>query len=546
MTSPSLARMTCFRCGSPVGDGTRFCSKCGTDVSAESRARYEAAGPPKVDATLEMVRSRLFDDYDVERELGRGGMAIVYRAVERELQRPVALKVMPPELALTPQSAERFKREARMTASLDHPNVIPIYRVGETDGLFYLAMKLVEGRAVDDIVRVQGALPVPVVVAIMRGAAAGLAAAHERGIIHRDVKGGNILIDADGRVLVTDFGIARAMADSSLTQSGMIVGTPHFMSPEQCAGRPLGAQSDQYSLAAVAFQLLTGQVPFDAESLPGVMQHHFFTPVPDLGRIRDGIPPELAAVVRRALEKRPEDRYASTRDMVHAIDAIPVAAEDRRAGEEMLRTLASGGTVARVATRGVPTLNAAAPGDARVSQVLRSATGAMRGRRALVAALLGVLLVLVIGGGAFAARARWGVDGAIRRGVRLYESGRRDAARAVFTRVANDYPQRPVPRLYLGRIARENRDYATASRELEIAIQLDPRSAAAMREMGSLMYVTGRFDVAERFYRRALERAPGDRAAQGYLGCSLLRMGRAPEGAALVRAAGSGAWTACR
>ncbi|HEX2718604.1 MAG TPA: protein kinase [Gemmatimonadaceae bacterium] len=542
MTSPSLVRMTCFRCGAPVEDGHRFCAKCGADVSAESRARYEAAGAPKADATLEMVRSRLFNEYDVERELGRGGMAIVYRAVERELQRPVALKVMPPELALTPQSAERFKREARMTASLDHPNIIPIYRVGETDGLFYLAMKLVEGRAVDDIVRVQGALPVPVVVAILHGAAAGLAAAHERGIIHRDVKGGNILIDGDGRVLVTDFGIARAMADASLTQSGMIVGTPHFMSPEQCAGRPLGAQSDQYSLAAVAFQLLTGQVPFDAESLPGVMQHHFFTPPPDLSRIRDGIPPELAAVVRRALEKKPEDRFPSTRDMVHAIDAIPLSAADRRAGEDMLRTLARGGTVPRVATKGVPTLQTSA-GDIRVSQVLRSAT---RGRGKLVAIALALFLLLVVVGGAFFARERWGVDGAIRRGVRLYEAGRRDAARAAFTRVANDYPQRPLPRLYLGRIAREERDYATARRELEAAIQLDPANATAMREMGSLMYVTGRFDVAERFYRRALDRDPGDRASKGYLGCSLLRMGRTPEGQSLVAAAGAGPWAACR
>jgi len=186
-------------------------------------------------------------------------MAVVLRAVERELQRPVALKVMPPQLALTPQSAERFKREARMTASLDHPNVIPIYRVGDAEGLLYIAMKLVEGRSLDDIVKVQGALPVPVVVAIMRGAAAGLAAAHDRGIVHRDIKGGNILVDLDGRVLVTDFGIARAMADASLTQSGMIVGTPHYMSPEQCAGRPLGPQSDQYSLAAVGFQRTSTQ-----------------------------------------------------------------------------------------------------------------------------------------------------------------------------------------------------------------------------------------------------------------------------------------------
>ncbi|NUQ19955.1 MAG: protein kinase, partial [Gemmatimonadaceae bacterium] len=252
--------MNCFRCGTVVQDGTRFCAQCGADVSDEAR-RIDSAERRSADGILETVRERLAATYDVERELGRGGMAVVIRAVERELQRPVALKVMPPQLALSAESAERFKREARMTASLDHPNVIPIYRVGEADGLLYIAMKLVDGRAVDDIIEHQGALPIPAVIAIFRGAAAGLAAAHERGIIHRDVKGGNILVDADGRVLVTDFGIARAMQDVSLTASGMIVGTPHYMSPEQCAGRPLGPQSDQYSLAAVAFQMLTGSVP---------------------------------------------------------------------------------------------------------------------------------------------------------------------------------------------------------------------------------------------------------------------------------------------
>ena len=135
-----------------VPDGTRFCAQCGADVSGEAQAATTATEVSPTDGLLEVARTRLAADYDVERELGRGGMAVVLRAVERELQRPVALKVMPPQLALTPQSAERFKREARMTASLDHPNVIPIYRVGDADGLHYIAMKFVDGRAVDDII----------------------------------------------------------------------------------------------------------------------------------------------------------------------------------------------------------------------------------------------------------------------------------------------------------------------------------------------------------------------------------------------------------
>ena len=537
--------MNCFRCGTVVPDGTRFCAQCGADVSAEARAG-QGDQQHAADGLLELARTRLAADYDVERELGRGGMAVVLRAVERELQRPVALKVMPPQLALTPQSAERFKREARMTASLDHPNVIPIYRVGDADGLLYIAMKLVDGRAVDDIIRDQGALPVPAVIAIIRGAAAGLAAAHERGIIHRDVKGGNILVDADGRVLVTDFGIARAMADASLTASGMIVGTPHYMSPEQCAGRPLGPQSDQYSLAAVAFQMLTGSVPFDAESLPGVMQHHFFTPAPDMNVMRGGIPRELAAVVRRAMEKKPEDRYATTREMVDAIDEIPQTADERRQGEEILRSLAHGSKLPRVQTSAAPTLTTSGPaGDLRLSGMLRMARGATSKGGWMVGAVLGAVLILILAGGAFAARAYFGPNGATRRAIRLYDSGQSSAARVAFSKLASDYPRRPVPRIYLGRIARESRQYLDSKRELEAAIQLDPRNPTALREMGSLMYVTGRFDLAERFYRRALDRAPDDALARGYLGCSLLHLGRTAEGLRLRQSAGSGSWNQC-
>ena len=542
--------MHCFRCGTLVAEGTRFCTQCGTDVSAEA-LRAISAERRTADGLLESARAKLADVYDVERELGRGGMAVVLRAVERELQRPVALKVMPPQLAMSAESAERFKREARMTASLDHPNVIPIYRVGEADGLLYIAMKLVEGRAVDDIVKEQGALPIPAVIAILRGAAAGLAAAHERGIIHRDVKGGNILVDADARVLVTDFGIARAMQDVALTASGMIVGTPHFMSPEQCAGRPLGPQSDQYSLAAVAFQMLTGSVPFDADSLPAVMQHHFFTPAPDPATMRAGIPKALDAVVRRALEKKPEDRFPSTRDMVDALDAIPLTAEEKRQGEDMLRTLARGGSLPRVQTSAAPTVPGLAPlgagsiGDARLSRVLGAARAQLGKRTGVAVAAIGLLIVLLVGASVAGARAWFGPAGTTRRAVALYERGQTDAARAAFVRLANDYPRLPIPRVYLGRIARESRQYATAQRELQAAIQLAPADPVALREMGSLMYVTGRFDLAERFYRRALARDPADALARGYLGCSLVRMGRVTEGRSIMIQAGEGSWSRC-
>jgi tetratricopeptide (TPR) repeat protein len=293
--------------------------------------------------------------------------------------------------------------------------------------------------------------------------------------------------------------------------------------------------------------MLTGSVPFDAESLPGVMQHHFFTPPPDINSMRSGIPAELAAVIRRALAKKPEDRYASTREMVDALDAVPLNAEQRRSGEESLRTLARGGTLPRIAATAAPTLAQVAPlSDARLSGLFRAARARMGARAKVVGLTVAAALAVLLLVAAIAVSGYYGPGGATRRAVRLYEHGRREAAQAIFARLANDYPQRPVPRIYLGRIARETRQYATAKRELEAAIQLDPASAPAMREMASLMFVTGRFDMAERFYRRALERDPSDHLARGYLGCSLLRLGRTAEAQTALTTAGSGPWSSCR
>ena len=359
----------CPKCGTPLQDGARSCSVCGWSVSLGGVTRVatsdekaevlEAISGPLVatgtDALLETLRKELSAEYDVERELGRGGMAIVYKAVEKDLFRAVALKVLPPGHG-GPAMAERFRREARMAAALDHPGIIPVYRVGQAASTFYFAMKYVEGRAVDAIIESQGALPVPVILQILRASASALAFAHERGIVHRDIKGANIMVDRGGRIMVSDFGIARATEDKALTASGSVMGTPHFMSPEQCAGQKVGPQSDQYSLGVLAFQMLTGSVPFDSESLIGILQHHFFTPVPDVSRVREGVPPQLFAVLNRALAKSPGSRYASTKDMVTDLERIPLSEADRVAAEEMLKQLAVGAPVPKVRTGSLPPL----------------------------------------------------------------------------------------------------------------------------------------------------------------------------------------------
>ena len=312
--------------------------------------------PESGDDLLQRLRMVLAGEYEVEHELARGGMAVVFKATEVGLRRVVALKVLPPELGLTARAAERFKREARMVAEIDHPNIIPVYRVGQIGGILFFVMKFIEGKSLDTILQDQGALSVPVTVYVLRAAARALAYAHACGIVHRDVKGANILIDSDGRVMVSDFGVALRSSDVTLTADGTVIGTPPFMSPEQCAGRRAGPQSDQYSLGIVAFQMLAGSVPFHADTLAGVMHHHFFTPVPDLTLVRDDVPAQLLDVLQRALNKDPDRRFKTTREMLTAIEATAFSERDRQKSERALQHLVQGRAVKKITTRGLPPL----------------------------------------------------------------------------------------------------------------------------------------------------------------------------------------------
>jgi tRNA A-37 threonylcarbamoyl transferase component Bud32 len=346
--------MKCFRCGAEVRPPARFCGVCGTLVADQEGTLI--VPPDHEDDLLERVRRVLAGEYEVENELARGGMAVVYKATEVGLKRAVALKVLPPDLGLTIRAVERFKREARTVAELDHPNIIPVYRVGQVGGVLHIAMKFVEGRSLDVILADQGALPVPVVLYVLRGVTRALAYAHDRGIVHRDVKGGNVMVDVDGRVMVADFGVALRATDVTLTMDGSVIGTPPFMSPEQCGGRRAGPQSDQYSVGVLGFQMLAGSVPFHADTLAGIMQHHFFTPPPDLHRVRDDVPDTLVALLQRALAKDPERRFPTTRAMLSAVEAIPFSEQDRVASERVLQTLARGERVPPVSVRAPPPL----------------------------------------------------------------------------------------------------------------------------------------------------------------------------------------------
>ena len=350
--------MTCAHCGREIALGARFCGNCGAQGS-DPAATTVVLPPEDSDALLARLRLVFAGDYDVERELGRGGMAAVFKATEVPLKRTVALKVLLPELGLTATAAERFKREASLVAGLDHPNVVQVYRVGQVGGIFYIAMRFVQGRSLHSILEAQGALPVPAILAILRGATRGLAFAHQRGVVHRDVKGGNILVDADGRISISDFGVALRAADVSVTAAGTVIGTPHFMSPEQCAGHRARPQSDQYSIGILAYQMLVGALPFESETLAGLMQHHFYTPIPDIHLARDDVPPALVLLLQRALAKDPDDRFDSTREMLEALEAIPFSEGDRRESERVLCDLAAGAPVPKLTTRSLPAVAAA-------------------------------------------------------------------------------------------------------------------------------------------------------------------------------------------
>jgi hypothetical protein len=284
--------------------------------------------PPDKDTLLELLHAATLGTYDVHGELGRGGMATVYLAHEISLDRKVAIKVMSPALVHGPGMAERFKREARTAAHLSHPNIIPVYAVREAEGLLFFVMKLVEGTPLDAIMREVGKLPLPMVEAILAQVGGALGYAHRHGVVHRDIKPSNIIIDDEGWAVVTDFGIAKVKESEGLTQSGVAVGTPTYMSPEQCGGDTITGASDQYSLGVVAFEMLAGRPPFTGQSMMPLMYSHFHDAPPPLEEFRPDCPAQLRDAVNRMLAKNPAERFATMEEAVVALGGRHLAHDD--------------------------------------------------------------------------------------------------------------------------------------------------------------------------------------------------------------------------
>ncbi|HEY0780251.1 MAG TPA: serine/threonine-protein kinase, partial [Gemmatirosa sp.] len=285
---------------------------------------------------LDLLTAAAGDRYRVEREIGRGGMGAVFLARDRALDRRVAIKVLPPELATRTDLRERFLRETRTAAAFSHPHIVPVHAVEERDGLLLFVMGYVDGETLAGRVGRAGPLGAAEATRLLREVAWALSYAHSQGVVHRDVKPDNILIErATGRALVTDFGIARVTAGAAgaadalgLTRVGEVVGTPQFMSPEQAVGDVVDGRSDLYALGIVGFFALTGRVPFDGATTQAVLAQQITRPAPELATLRPDVPEALAAAVQRCVAKEPAERFPSGEAMVEALDAAGAAHHD--------------------------------------------------------------------------------------------------------------------------------------------------------------------------------------------------------------------------
>ncbi len=353
MTAPRTA--TCPTCSTVVADSDRFCKSCGTVVSGISASlpigghayppaetATPAGAPLSASSPWELVLSRLRSvtdgEFEIGRELGRGGMAAVFLAQDLALNRRVAIKVMAPGLMLGEGMVQRFRQEAITIANLSHAHIVTIHAVRQLQDLHFFVMQFVEGQALEAVLRTHGPLPVDVVRVILHHVGSALAYAHRRGVVHRDIKPGNILLSGDGDALVTDFGIAKVAEGPTQTQTGMVVGTPTYMSPEQCYAQELDGSSDQYSLGIVAYQMLTGHVPFSGAAFE-IMKGHTTDPVPPMRAVRPEIPESVEAAVLRMLAKKPAERFASFGDALAALGAHAIG-EDSPLRAELVRLAA--------------------------------------------------------------------------------------------------------------------------------------------------------------------------------------------------------------
>ena len=313
--------MNCYRCQRLIADDSRFCPTCGAvvpDVTLPTPAADELDDDGARELEL-LIRADTAGEYEILREIGRGGMGVVYLAREIALARDVAMKVLPPDLTYGKGVIGRFRREARTAAALEHPNIVPVYRIAPGGRVFWYTMKYLEGRSLAEVLQERKVLPVAATITILERIADALDYAHHRHVIHRDVKPANVMLEQRGHIVVMDFGIAKEAAAGTMARSESIIGTPYYMSPEQCRGETLTGASDQYSVGVMAYQMLSGRVPFDSKTVVDLLQKHCSEPPPPLAVLQPALPKHVIDAVERAMAKDPTERFPSVITFIRAL-----------------------------------------------------------------------------------------------------------------------------------------------------------------------------------------------------------------------------------
>src|SRR5882762_5339305 len=332
--------MECLKCHTPLPDNSKFCFACGADQTGGGTATSTSAELHGLQVRLQRI---VEGKYKIERMVGKGGMGAVFLAHDLTLDREVAIKVLPPDISQDPKVIQRFQQEAKTAAKLDHPNIVPIYRVDSEGGLNYFVMKYVAGTSLEDVLERKQPLAADYIQRVLWEAGCALGHAHQRGVVHRDVKPANIMFDHDDRVVLTDCGISKAhQAATGFTATGMIIGTPHYMSPEQGKGAPVDGRADQYSLGVVGYRMITAELPFSGDSVHTVIYKHIYEEPPLASAKRPGIPASLTVAISRALAKEPDQRFPTMEDFATAVwPEQPVASPAKSRGAVRPRSRAT-------------------------------------------------------------------------------------------------------------------------------------------------------------------------------------------------------------
>jgi hypothetical protein len=472
-------------------DAARFCFICGREVEGAAADPWLEEGHPG--GSFAELQARLAHTlegrYRVREILGAGGMGVVFLADDLGLGRAVAIKVLPPEVSGDATVVSRFRREAKTAARLDHPGIIPIYRVESEGGLDYFIMKYVPGRSLEAVLLDESPLSIPFATRVLREASAALAHAHRHGVVHRDVKPANIMLDADERVILTDFGISRASSAATedatteprLTEVGTAIGTPWYMAPEQAVGQAVDGRADQYALAIVGFEMVAGRVPFDDETPHAIIHRQISEAPPDLKTLRPDAPRHLAAVIAKGLRKSPASRFATMEEFALALDDASMAT----LSPTLTRTIGAGQATP---TRVMP-MNNDREVDTALDRVFDTASHrAPRATRSV--ALWMMIAVLLLAGLGAAVWARGGLS-----------PSRRTAARPTRVAAKPAAAAKPAP------VVQQARPKETRRRSITLGISSTPRATVFIdgARIGETP-ITGRALTVGRSYQIRVER----------------------------------------